>query len=365
MAFGGVLVFGVLFNIIFVILCGMVVIGLLLLLVSAFFSVRCIHGKLCGVPVSKRRRAIAVVCALTGLLCFVIPALTYLALKPDDVIVETPQGDAAFPETTIKQFGWALYGNDLERAKELLEEYPELIYYTSEGMNPLEIANGAGSNAVSDYLLERYYKNQQTGGSEMNCNEKTYQELAALLEELGITGISNELLKSLEKQWSEFPPEALDSINKLALLLGEISMGQYDFKTGTWTPASDIVYSFDVEALDSGNMYEILFQGIVSIAGDQLQISDVRQDDGEGYYDRKVYFTLDGIEYCFQAEFGGDWYDTKILDKLNQILEEQKASRRLWFMTDGYQQVIVFFCEEAWAQEFMEKTGCTLDTKTN
>ena len=199
----------------------------------------------------------------------------------------------------------------------------------------------------------------------MNCNEKTYPELAALLEEFGITGIPNELLEALEQQWKEFPPEALDSMNKLALLLTEVSMGQYDFKAGIWTPTSDVVYSFDVEALDSGNMYDILFQGIASIAGDQLQISDVRQADGEGYYDRKVYFTLDGIEHCFQAEFGGDWYDTKILDKLNQILEEQKASRRLWFMTDGYQQVIVFFCEEAWAKAFMEKTGCTLETKTN
>ena len=199
----------------------------------------------------------------------------------------------------------------------------------------------------------------------MNCNEKTYQELAALLEDFGITGISKELLESLEEQWNEFPPEALDSMNKLALLLSEVSMGRYDFKTGTWTPTSNIVYSFDMEALDSGNMYDILFQGIASIAGEQLQIREVRQDDGEGYYDRKVYFTVDGAEHCFQAEFGGDWYDTKILDKLNQILEEQNTSYRLWFMTDGYQQVIVFFCEEAWAREFMEKTGCALVSKTN
>lgn len=365
MAFGGILVLGILFNIIFAILCRMVVVGLLLLLISIFFSVRCIFGKIRGIPVPKRRRVIALACALAGMLCFVIPTLTYLALKPDDVIVETPRGNAVFPETTIKQFGWALHGDDLERAKELLEEYPELIYYTSEGMNPLEIATGAGSDAVSDYLLEHYYKDQQIGGLAMNCNEKTYQELAALLEGFGITDMSNEMLESLEQQWNEFPPEALDSMNKMALLLTEVSMGRYDFRSGAWTPTSNVVYSFDMEALDSGNMYEILFQGITSIAGEQLQISDVRQDDGQDYYDRKVYFTVGGVEHCFQAEFGGDWYDTRILDKLNQILEEQNASRRLWFMTDGYQQMIVFFCEEAWAQAFMEKTGCTLVTNTN
>lgn len=300
MAFGGVLVFGVLFNIIFVILCGMVLVGLLLLLISVFFSVRCIFRKIHGVPVPKRRRVIAVVCALVGLSCFVIPTLTYFALKPDDVIVETPHGNVVFPETTINQFGWALHGDDLERAKELLEQYPELIYYTSEDMNPLEIAIEAGSNSVSAYLLEHYYKDQQTGGWTMNCNEKTYQELAALLEDFGITSISKDSLEALEQQWNEFPPEVLDSMNKMALLLTEVSMGRYDFRAGTWTPTSNAVYSFDMEALDSGNMYEILFQGISSIAGNQLQITEVRQEDGEGDYGRKVYFTLDGVEHCFQ-----------------------------------------------------------------
>lgn len=199
----------------------------------------------------------------------------------------------------------------------------------------------------------------------MNSNEKTYQELAALLEDFGITGISKELLEALEQQWNAFPPEVLDSMNKMALLISEVSMGRYDFQTGTWTPTSNLVYSFDMEAPDSGNMYEVLFQGIAAIAGEQLQISEVRQDDGEGYYDRKVYFTVNGVEHCFQAEFGGDWYDTKILDTLNQILEKQNTSHRLWFMTDGYQQVIVFFCEEDWARRFMEKTGCALAACTN
>lgn len=194
----------------------------------------------------------------------------------------------------------------------------------------------------------------------MKCNEKTYCEIAVMLEDFGITGISSKLLDALEKQWKEYPPEVLESTSKMALLLGEISMGQYDFKTGIWTPSSNVVYSFDMEALDSGNMYEILFQGIASIAGDQLKISDIRQDDGEGYYDRKVYFTVNGVEYCFHAEFGGDWYDIRILDKLNQILEEQNTLYRLWFLTDGYQQVIVFYCDEKWAHRFMEETDCAL-----
>ncbi|MBQ7898394.1 MAG: hypothetical protein IJ307_00910 [Bacteroidales bacterium] len=199
----------------------------------------------------------------------------------------------------------------------------------------------------------------------MNCNKRTYQELAKLLEDFGITGISNELIESLEQQLTEFPPEALDSMNKMALLLTAISTGRYDFQTGVWKPTSDNVYSFDIEALDSGNMYEVLFQGLSSIAGDQLQISDVRQDDGENYYDRKVHFTVDGTEHCFRAEFGGDWYDTKVLDELNKILEEKGSLYRLWFMTDGYQQVIVFFCKEDWAHRFTEKTGCALVSNTN
>ena len=34
-------------------------------------------------------------------------------------------------------------------------------------------------------------------------------------------------------------------------------------------------------------------------------------------------------------------------------------------MTDGYQQVIVFFCKEEWAHWFTEKTCCALVSNTN
>ena len=199
----------------------------------------------------------------------------------------------------------------------------------------------------------------------MERNAMSYQALASLLTELGIADFSSGLLEELEQQWNQFPPEVLDSLDKLALLLTAISMGRYDYCTGAWAPTSNKVYSFDMEAFDPGNMYEILFQGIRSISGDHLCVNAVRQDDGENYYDRKVFFTLDGVEYCFKAELGGDWYDTKILDLLNQILAGRGDPNRLYFMTDGYQQMILFFCKEAWARQFTEKTGCALVTTTN
>lgn len=199
----------------------------------------------------------------------------------------------------------------------------------------------------------------------MTVNELSYQALADLLAEFEITGIPNAILAELEAEWTELPPEALESLDKMTLLLTAVSMGHYDYQTGQWTPTSDKVYSFDMEAFDVDNMYNIFFQGIMAISRGQIHITDVAQNDGEGYYDRTVSFSVNGAEHKFKAEFGGDWYDIRILDCLNQILAEQRNPNRLYFTTDGYQQMIVFFCNEEWANDFGERTDCRLVDATN
>lgn len=198
-----------------------------------------------------------------------------------------------------------------------------------------------------------------------NTNEMTYRELAELLAECGITGIREEVIAELETQWQEFPPEALDSLDKVTLLLSAAGEGRIDMQTRQWLPTSGQVYSFDMEAFDVADMYAILLRGIEAIGRGQIQISGVVQNDGEGYYDRSVAFSLNGKSCQFKPEFGGDWYDTGILDALNRELAAQGIPDRLYVTTDGYQQVIVFFCDARWAADFMQKTGCVLRDRIN
>lgn len=197
----------------------------------------------------------------------------------------------------------------------------------------------------------------------MNTNECSFKKLANVLAELGIAEISPERIQELETGWTEYPEEALDSLNKIAILLTEVGHGNYDYAAWTWTPSSDKVYSFDMEAFDVGSMYEIFFHGIQAISGQTLVFADVIQSDDEDDRGRKVTFKMNGKAYEFSARFGGDWYDLGILNYLNQILDEDNSDHKLYFMTDGYQEVIIFYCDAEWAIKFEGKTGCRLSAE--
>lgn len=487
MAFGGIL----LFNIIFMIVCGMAIAGVVCLLVSIVFALIHIVNKLRGKPTKKRNIVISIVCAIVGVMSMIIPTILFFIFKPDDVEIQTEQGTSVVAENMANEFGYSINRDDVDMVKEILEKWPELINYTFENKTPLGEAIDAESIEVATYLLEygvdvnmadnldfdtsmtlatknlkfrernfnyailnllmdydarmndkingttpvqylisyiiedlsvtteemnllerflsegayltiedmsgndalacfedevknkeltevqekeistmrellqKYYEQQKAGGYGMNMNELTFNELANILAEFEIADISQEKIEELEKGWEEYPDEVYESLNKMAFLLSAAGEGRYDYKTWEWTPTSDKVYSFDVEAFDVGNMYAILFQGIESISKNSMIFTDVVQDDGEGYYDRKVSFKMNGQQYEFKAEFGGDWYDAAILNYLNQILAENGSGRQLYFMNDEYQQIIVFYCDVEWAKQFTERTGCILTNRIN
>lgn len=200
-----------------------------------------------------------------------------------------------------------------------------------------------------------------------NNNDKSYEQLANILRELGITNINNELITQLEDEWKEYPEDIL--IDKMALLLCTIGYGEYDYTTGKWTPSSNKVYSFDMECFDIDNMYQLLFEGISSIGEDELNFSNIIVDTSKVDFDRGIgtqtfQFDLNGKTHVLEGDYYNDWYDIEILDYLNEILENENKAKKLYFMSDGYQSFIVFYCDKEWADLFEKKTGYKLITKT-
>lgn len=56
----------------------------------------------------------------------------------------------------------------------------------------------------------------------------------------------------------------------------------------------------------------------------------------------------------------GDWFDFSVADQLNQIIMEQQEGKRLYFGSDGYQSVYVFYRDAEWAASFTKATGMQL-----
>lgn len=200
---------------------------------------------------------------------------------------------------------------------------------------------------------------------DMSNNEKTYQALANILQEVGINDIPTEMIQQLEQEWEDYPEDIM--LDKMAILLSSIGDGDYDYKTGKWIPSSNKIYSFDMECYDIDNMYQLLFEGLASISNKELKFSNVSVDTSKVDYDNgggtlTVKFDLNDKTYTYLAQYYNDWYDVGILDFINNKLKEENNSKQLYFMEDGYQTYIVFYCDREWANVLEEKTECELDT---
>lgn len=198
----------------------------------------------------------------------------------------------------------------------------------------------------------------------MELNAMSYAEIAETLKELGIEGITDEMVAELEANSAQMPPEIL--FNKTATLLSSAGIGNFDYETWDWTPSSNSVYCFDVEIFNLEKMYTFFLQGVAAIGKGELDFTNIKEDLSEvdweaGTGKRSVTFDWNEKTYTIEAEDMGDWFDMKVADELSKIIEAQGGSKKLYFTTDGYQACIIFYCDEAWAETFREKTGLPLE----
>ncbi|GEM_PF-1288282 len=194
-------------------------------------------------------------------------------------------------------------------------------------------------------------------------SQESFADIGAKLKTLGISGITDEFMEDMEKSYSDMDPQAL--MNKTAVLLTVLGDGIYNDDLTEWAPDNDSVYAFDMEVFRFEKMYTDFLNGVRAIGNGALDFQNISEnlDDADlenGTGTRQVTFDWNGKTYTLKAEVQGDWFDTKVLDQLNGLIAETGETRRLYAMTDGYQECIVFFCDQSWADSFFEKTGLLL-----
>ncbi len=199
-----------------------------------------------------------------------------------------------------------------------------------------------------DYLLDDLM-NQP--GQELSAKAKL-----KVLEELGIVFLE-EVRQRLEKQ----------SGDGYADFLASVGMGDFNYETGEWKPLTDQVYALDTEVFDESTMYPLFFQGLLSISGDEVPITDVVQDDSqvnweEGTGLRRVKLNYNGKPYTIDTQAMLDWLDCSILKSVNDILEQEGAIKRYYAMWNNYQGMTILFLSPEEARVFERGTGCHLST---
>lgn len=196
-------------------------------------------------------------------------------------------------------------------------------------------------------------------------NHQTFEEIATKLKGLGMDGFTDKMLQELQSRWDQIPDEIRESLDKTAYLLDAVGAGNYDYETWTYTPSSEDIYAFDVEVFNETSMYRDFLRGVAAIGKGELDFTEVEENledvDWEaGTGARSITFKWQGNLYTLEAEAMGDWFDFHVADRLNQIIMEQQDGKRLYFGSDGYQTVYVFYRDAKWAADFTKATGMRL-----
>ena len=193
--------------------------------------------------------------------------------------------------------------------------------------------------------------------------EKTYAETADILKKLEIGGITEELTERLGKQFAELPPEI--TFSKAAAFLTDLGERNVSAVNAEQKAAGYGVYSFDMEVFDMDSMYTRFLQGVSSLDAAELDFRYIKEDLSgvdldEGTGKRTVSFEWKGRLRVLEAEPMQDWFDMKAGAALNEIIAAQNTGKRLYFLSDGYQECIVFYRDEEWAKAFCRETGLPL-----
>lgn len=201
--------------------------------------------------------------------------------------------------------------------------------------------------------------NQNDSGGGENV-QKSYREYAEIFNKHGIQGTTTQMLEEMEQQYKELPPEII--FNKAAALLTALGQGDYDFTNMTWIPYENGVFSFDVEVFNEGKMYTDFLAGISSLDKKELDFKNIHEDTShvnweEGTGKRTVTFEWKNKEFTLEAKVEYDWFDLNVANELNKIIKKYGNGKQLFFTSDGYQECIVFYRDNEWANRFQQETG--------
>ena len=134
-----------------------------------------------------------------------------------------------------------------------------------------------------------------------------------------------------------------------------MGLGEYDYETSAWTPTSNQVYAFDAEVFDIENMYTLFLQGVQSIVPD-ITITDIKEDlsgmtfellPSEDPYapatngTRSVSFLCNGHPYSITLESEGDWFNSQMLDFMDEVLQKENCEKQLYVVTHRFDQMLI------------------------
>ncbi len=203
----------------------------------------------------------------------------------------------------------------------------------------------------SDLIFHRTGGGGEIMSEEMevaSSEQRSTAELAENLKELGISGISDDIIDMIDEDRAEMDGDEVYSA--VGTMLSWAGSPDYDFDTCTMVPKNKTVYSFDMEVFDVSNMYTDFLNGVKYIGDGDLDFTNIKESDGA--LGKHVTFDWDGESYELNLRENTDWFDMNAVEQLNKLIDKKGMKKRLYFTTDDYQEAIIFYRDKEWADKF-------------
>ncbi len=186
------------------------------------------------------------------------------------------------------------------------------------------------------------------------------------LKALGIDAVIAE--NALVKSVLSMPADMLEDMEEkeiLGLLLDNLAIGIREKETDELFCMSGQIYSFDMEGFGIEEMYTSFIEGLSKIVKDDFIFTDIEEDASRVDFEsgtgiQTIRFQCNEKVCRYDANVEYDWFDTGMLTYMNQVIKECNTGKCLYVTSDGWQNCILFYQTEEWAQHFQELLGITL-----
>lgn len=125
-------------------------------------------------------------------------------------------------------------------------------------------------------------------------------------------------------------------------------------------------YWLDWEGDDIPQDYLHLLKGIENLTHGEMVLEDVQVNTNNADWEKGsgeivLDFFCNGNPYEVVLEVMADWLDTSVIGQMNRILCLERLPGRIYACSDGGQGAVLFYRDEAWAEQFKKETKLELE----
>jgi hypothetical protein len=124
-----------------------------------------------------------------------------------------------------------------------------------------------------------------------------------------------------------------------------------------WTPLTNKVWDFDLEAIEDHGDYINVMKNISRITNGELIFEDIKDyvdiEEGKAW----VSFKCNGDNYKWDLKVNDDWADGDLFDKVQELTNTYKTKGRFTFFNTGGQDFVLGYCTPNELDKLRQATG--------